>query len=286
MIKICLFALLCLIVGYLPAQTPSMLLTLGTSANAYKGDLGTFNNWDGSFHFGLQMNKRKRFNTNFGVSYGNITAQSLSFTPTIDNENIKKFVKTTLFTALFDLQYHLLKHPNYMVWIGQGIGITQFTPKDSKENKLIDQNSTRASGESYGTNTLTLPTSLGAMYLFKNGYGVGTVVSLLNTQTPFLDNISKLGGEKGNDNVLMCKIMFVAPLKYLSDTEAEKLFAKPEKKIKEPEEENTDSEEKTQKKTQKQKKEKEEKTEEIEEDTEVAPKKKTRKERKQEEKSE
>ncbi|MCS7004921.1 MAG: hypothetical protein NZM38_06305 [Cytophagales bacterium] len=195
-------------------KTPLALFEIGISANAYRGDLGKpYSKYDMSIHAGLRMNKYKRINFHARITYGHLTAQSTTFQSKDLTKTPASYVRTTLAALQAGLYANIFKTSRYNLFIAQEIGLLRFEPKDEQGRKLADLPNTRAQDESYNTIALIFPTVVGAVYYFSNGFGIGTQVGWYNTLTPYLDNINKLGGEKGNDNIYAWKFFFYVPLK-------------------------------------------------------------------------
>ncbi|CAN5242755.1 hypothetical protein BH23BAC1_BH23BAC1_13010 [soil metagenome] len=200
------------------AQEIGSFLQLGTSANAYRGDLqNTFDKWSSSFHAGIQLNNKHRFNGSFGISIGSITGQNLNpeFQP-YESTRIRpnKFFRSSVFTAQYNLHLNLLKTREWIIYLSQGFGLVRFNPKDEFNNPLLDVIDSRAANEAYSNVAIMFPTQAGVMYLLKNDFAFGIQAGLLNTMTDYLDNISELGTRSGNDNILMLRFSLFAPLAY------------------------------------------------------------------------
>ena len=105
-----------------------------------------------------------------------------------------------------------------MLYASAGLGIYNYTPKTELGEDLADLLSTRAPDEQYGRVSFMLPVGIGAVYILKNGYGIGAQASFLNTQTDYLDNISLLGRQGGNDNVASFRFFVYAPLVFSKPT--------------------------------------------------------------------
>jgi len=195
-------------------------LIIGASANAYNGDLGdAFDKWASSAHIGFKFNMKKRFNGSINLSIGNITGQEVDYAfegnssvPPTPNT----FFKTRIFSVNYEFQYNLIKHGPWIVYLSQGIGFLSFNPKNQFSQDLSDIPKTRAPGETFSNTSIFFPSQLGAVYLFKNGFGFELKTGLMNTTTDYLDNISQWGNEGGNDNILMVKFSVYAPLSFLT----------------------------------------------------------------------
>ncbi len=190
-------------------------LELGVSPNSYSGDLGQFQKWTACYHIGLKFNHAPRLNGRVGFHFGAITGENRTYQYTGTNEKTtpNNFFRTNLLGAEYELQYHFLKKHNFGVYLSQGIGFMQFTPRDEDAKKYSDLIFTRDVDETYSSNAFYLPTSIGAYYLLKNGYGMGVQGGMVNPMTDYLDNISNWGNKQGNDQILRIKFFVLAPLK-------------------------------------------------------------------------
>ncbi|AHM59433.1 hypothetical protein D770_05850 [Flammeovirgaceae bacterium 311] len=210
-----LFLLILLLpVVALQAQTPSRYAWAGISANNYRGDLE-----DGLFHFtpgvhvGLKLNRAKRLNGNFALGYGTVSGQDPDFNPTVQPPIApNKYFSTTFFTADYSLQLNLIKKEHFHLYLSQGIGLFRYNPKDEQDRELQDLGTTRPVDETYGNISIQFPSALGAAFFLPNQWGFGLQASYLNPLTDYIDNISRLGSSKGNDQVLQFRLMLLLPL--------------------------------------------------------------------------
>ncbi|MBL6448653.1 hypothetical protein JMN32_20240 [Fulvivirga sp. 29W222] len=213
------FALTLLLIStvYCNAQdTTSMWFHIGTSVNAYHGDLEGKKKYTSSIHVGLRLNKKKKLNGNINIGGGTLNGEDRNFTFDSNQTPLptpNRFVKTNFFYINYDLQYNIIKKKNLIAYISQGIGMIRFTPKDSEGNNLADLPETRAGQETYRQESLMLPTNIGVIYLLPNQYGVSLQTGFYNTLTDYLDNISSLGDSGNNDNILAVRFAFYAPIK-------------------------------------------------------------------------
>ncbi len=203
-------------------------LELGVSANAYSGDLSGYQKWTACYHIGLKFNHAKRLNGRLGLFAGFITGENRNYqyTGTTEKNSPNTFFRTNLLGLQYELQYHFIKKHNFGLYISQGIGLMQFKPKDENNTNYSDLLSTRATDETYSQNAIYFPTSLGAYYLLKTGYGIGVQGGITNPQTDYLDNIGNWGNKSGNDQILSIKFFVLAPLKMVFP----KRIPKPRKK--------------------------------------------------------
>jgi hypothetical protein len=196
------------------AQPASRYFWMGLSGNHYRGDLQGGTQFKPGLHLGLKFNKDQRLNGNFTLSLAQVEGQDPGFFPdTEPNIRPNRYFTSTFFAANYMLQYNLIKKERYRLYIGQGIGLFRYNPKDEQDRPLQDQRSTRLPNEEYGNISLMLPTAAGLIYFLPNQWGIGFQASLLNPLTDYLDNISELGPKKGNDNVLQFRLQLLVPLK-------------------------------------------------------------------------
>lgn len=211
-----LFVLLCLLVGHdSSAQQPVSFLYGGFSMNKYTGDLQTSNpKYTGSIFLGLKLNRKKRLNGNFEVSYGTITGQNSSYLFEGDEQAAPNlFFTSSIFTLQYNLHINILKKEHYLFYVSQGFGIIRYQPQDEWERNLLDNFNTRAPNETYSNTSAMLPTNLGFIYLLPNHWGLGLQGGYLNPLTDYLDNIGQWGNKKGSDNVLQFRFSLYVPFK-------------------------------------------------------------------------
>ncbi|ELR69635.1 hypothetical protein C900_04860 [Fulvivirga imtechensis AK7] len=184
--------------------------------NAYKGDLSGYEKYTSSFHVGIQLNRKHRVNGNFNMGFGNINGENRNFTFESDQQPLpvpNKFVKTQFFYINYDLHYNIIKKKNVILYFSQGIGLIRFSPEDADGNSLTENQNTREADETYRKESFMLPTSLGAIFILPNQYGVSVQAGFYNTLTDYLDNISNLGDSK-KDNILAFRLAFFVPVKF------------------------------------------------------------------------
>ena len=190
--------------NYVNAQEKSdPYLTVGTGLLTYKGDMGTYDKSGMGFNIGLRLTKKKLLNGSFNLGFGSIsdddpnTPKAQQFNDLIPNS----YFKSSIAYLNYALNINIIKNEKWWVYLSQGIGFVRFSPKNENGEKLVDLDNTREAGEEYRTSAFMLPTSLGFVYHLSDDWGIGMNTALLNTQSDYLDNISKLGSS-GNDNVL------------------------------------------------------------------------------------
>lgn len=192
-------------------------LSIGISSLAYKGDLGqNYSKWSGGFSAGLQFNTHKKWSGSINLQAGTVTGQDISPSFNLDPENGRTpntYFKTSVVSLYYQLFWNVYSGKRLRLFVGQGAGLLRYEPKNEEGLSLASQNNTRASNESYGSLTVLAPTSLGAAWKFKNNFGVGYRLTLFNTATDYLDNISQLGSQTGGDNVLGHQLSLMIPVK-------------------------------------------------------------------------
>lgn len=200
-----------------PAKYP-IFLDLGLSANAYNGDLSSYQKWTAMYHFGISFNKNEKWNGRINLSFGFITGENRTYQSSKPNEQGAPvtFFSTSLVNFNYELKYHFIKTKRWAIYASQGIGVMQFTPKNEDNQKLINLLNTRAADESYNNIAVFFPTSLGVNYWLKSGYGIGLQGTILNPQTNYLDNIGVLGTRNKNDQVLQFRFFVLAPLRIIN----------------------------------------------------------------------
>lgn len=191
-------------------------LSIGVSSLAYKGDLGqNYSKWSGGFSAGLQFNTHKKWSGSVNLLAGTVTGQDTSPSFNLEPESGRTpntYFKTSVISAYYQLHWNIYSGKRLRFFVGQGAGLLRYEPKNEEGLSLASQNNTRASNENYGSLTVLAPTSLGAAWKFKNNFGVGYRLTLFNTATDYLDNISQLGSRTGGDNVLGHQLSLMIPV--------------------------------------------------------------------------
>ena len=197
------------------AQQPGSFLYGGFSMNQYRGDLQTGHpKYTGSVQLGLQLNRKKRLNGNFELSFGHLTGQNSMYVFNGDEQAMpNKFFSSSIFTLQYNLHLNILKKENYILYLSQGFGIIRYKPVDGLDRNLTDRFETRAPNETYSNTSVMLPTNLGLLYLLPNQWGLGLQAGYLNPLTDYLDNIGRWGNKSGNDNVLQFRFAVYAPFR-------------------------------------------------------------------------
>jgi len=194
----------------------STLISVGVSANAYRGDLtSSLEKWSNAFHIGFKLNSGNKLNGNFNLGFGFITGENLNYQ--FDNGETpaprpNRFFRTSILVINYELNYNFFKWKNFTFYASQGVGLMRFIPQDQFFEDFQGQSETRAANETFSNITLMLPTQFGFLYLFENNFGLSCQLGLMNSLTDYLDNISEWGTKNGIDNVFSTRFSFHIPL--------------------------------------------------------------------------
>ena len=215
--QITLFILILVVGNYsMSGQQKLGLVTLGVSANAYRGDLNSsLEKWTAIYHFGYKFNAAKKLNGNVNLSIGLINGENFGYTfddQTSSRSNPNRFFRTPVFMFNYDLQYNLVSWKNLNIFISQGIGLLRYNPQDEFSEDYQNQPNTRSPGETYSNVALILPSQLGLLYLLPNDFGFSFQFGVMNTLTDYLDNISDWGIAEGGDNIFSSRFSFHIPI--------------------------------------------------------------------------
>lgn len=190
-------------------------LSAGISHNTYRGDLGdSYQSGSLAVHLSYIFGHSKKLHGGLHAAAGSFSGYELSGTsPDFEAEALPNtYFSTTFFSIHYGLQYDIIRRERWLLYVNQGLGLMRFTPEDEFGNALPDLPETRAEGESYGSAAAILPTQVGIDYFLPNLLGIGLKFGWLNTTTDYLDNISLLGDNSGNDNVLQVLLQVHIPL--------------------------------------------------------------------------
>lgn len=196
------------------AQQPVSFAFGGFSMNQYVGDLQSpYAKYTGAFSLGVQLNRNKRLNGSFELSYGHISGQDSDYSFTGDEQaSPNRFFSSTLFSAHYNLYLNIIRKENFTLYLSQGLGLLRYMPVDDMGRQLQNRYDTRAPNENYGNSSVMLPTNAGMIYLLPNQWGLGLQAGYLNPLTDYLDNISEWGNRSGYDNVLRLRFAVYVPL--------------------------------------------------------------------------
>ncbi len=195
------------------AQNVDKYILTGANTNSYKGDMGSFEQWNAGLQVGVQFNKKKKINGAIHLVFGSISDDQARIQSTQLSQQLvpNSYFKSTFFSINYEAHYNLIKTSKWLLFISQGFGFIRYTPKDEFGEKLEDQPFTRSEQETYRNSSLMLPSSLGAVYFLHNGIGLGIQTTFSNPLTDYLDNIAELGSS-GNDNIFSARFSLLFPL--------------------------------------------------------------------------
>lgn len=179
-------------------------LGVGYAANTYFGDLNAnekLHRFYPGIHFSLGFETQKMFMPGFHILIGKFIAQTRNLPP-VEGRQPNSFVKTPFVNASFLLKFRpLFKYP-ISPFVGFGLGLLHFTPKNELNQNLTTILSTRKPGESYSSNALNFPLNAGFDIRLSRNVSVGLNYFYVLTTTDYLDNIGSLGTQKGNDKMM------------------------------------------------------------------------------------
>ena len=197
---------------------PTKFLEVGFTGNAYNGDLGRpYSQWGSGASISVLFNKKEKLNGSLSLQFKTASGQNISFEPFPENEEgifPNTYFQSNIIAASYQLRYHFIKTDYIHLYLGQGIGLFGFSSRDIFGEPLQDRLLTRNFDESYTNTSFYLPTSLGCIFLMRNGYGIGFQGTIANLLTDYLDNISQLGNDNGNDNLISLKVACYIPLSF------------------------------------------------------------------------
>ncbi|WKV10673.1 hypothetical protein [Marivirga harenae] len=158
----------------------------------------------------LQFIPNRWFNVGFWVSVGEVQAENRDVRFFDQGEfQINDFAKTNYQSLHVEPSIHLLKKPNYSIYLSQGFGFLRFSVFDRDNNDLASKLNSRDQGEDYSNFTVLLPTTLNAYYFLANDFGFQLRTGWLNPQTDYLDNISNFGNPENNDNLFILQFSLI-----------------------------------------------------------------------------
>lgn len=194
---------------------PNISFGIGPEALSYRGDLNeSYSQWNAGLRASVLFAKKNRFNSELSLGIGKIVGQNSSYVYEGDaSATPATFVATNYVDFSYRLRLNILAKKRYRLYIGQGIGLMRFSPKDESGEQLKDQFESLDLGESYSAIALILPTQLGFTYQLPNDFGFSAQASFLNPMTDYLDNLGEWGNSEGNDKIIAFNVMFWVPLK-------------------------------------------------------------------------
>jgi hypothetical protein len=158
----------------------------------------------------LQFTPNRWLNIGFWLSAGEVQSENREVRFFDQSEfQINDFAKTNYQSLHVEPSLHLLKKPNYSIYLSQGFGFMRFAVYDRDNNNLANQLNSRSQEEDYSNLTVLLPTTFNAYYFLPNDFGGHLRTGFLNPQTDYLDNISAFGNPDNNDNIFILQLSII-----------------------------------------------------------------------------
>lgn len=205
------------------AARPTMIvpkpLEIGASltGNAYIGDYTqrgyAFTRFHSGGNFSLQLVNERRTQFQFNTGFGKIAGEYDDYVPRLDNTaklpngfQRVTFFQTSYFYGDARLRFRLLRqYPDFpRLWepyVSAGAGFMIFSPRDKVGKFLSESAKTRPVGEKYSTFAGQFPLSVGTKFHLSKQVALGVEYTYRFVTTDFLDNMSRLGTKKGNDQL-------------------------------------------------------------------------------------
>lgn len=185
------------------SQKP-LRLGVGFMGAAYNGDLTTngdaLHRFYPGFNFTLQFASEKLIGPQLNAGFGRFVTQDRDIAA-VDGIQPNSFVDTRFFHVDFRLKARFLRETAFHPYLSAGIGLFGYTPRDIDGNNLLDNLSTRNEGETYGSITASFPLSPGFEIELSPLLMLGLEYTYRLTTSDYLDNISQLGSQDGNDKL-------------------------------------------------------------------------------------
>ena len=162
--------------------------------------------------------RNKRIVPGFQAGLGRVSAQNpeLSSTPDPETGDIifpNRYVETTLFQVEGALHYRITRRYRINPYLMAGAGLQFYFAKDQGGVPLILDRTTRPASEgSYSSMTFSVPLGLGFSWKLSPGLEVQGEYSVRFLGSDFLDNISSLGTQPGNDRIHSLNIAVGIPI--------------------------------------------------------------------------
>lgn len=185
---------------------PPLRIGLGLTGNAYRGDLtsetGSIWRAEPGANFSVDLDNNKPLRIQLNLGFAGFTEQADGPLP-IAPEGIipNQFVRTTFFYTDLRLQYRFLLNAPIQPYLSVGAGLFSFQPRDAAGNFLGENIFSRLPEEEYLTLIGSLPLSAGIEYKLNRSIGLGVEYTYRMTGSDYLDNISLLGTNDGNDQL-------------------------------------------------------------------------------------
>jgi hypothetical protein len=192
-------------------STYTKFVGISFGASIPKTDLEpTYKKPGAQFSAFMQFTPNRWLNIGFWLNVGEVQSENSEVRFFDQSEfSINDFASTNYQSLNVEPSIHLIKKPNYSVYLSQGFGFIRFTVFDQNNIDLANQLDSRAQGEDYSNFAVLLPTTLNAYYFFPNDFGCHLRTGWLNPQTDYLDNISDFGNPDNNDNLFVLQFSII-----------------------------------------------------------------------------
>jgi hypothetical protein len=206
-----LLLLLCSVVFGQGAGQKPLRVGIGMSGSTYVGDLNTNGEALYRFYpgmgFSLQFASPRRVSPQLNTGFGKFVAQNRDLEP-VGSVRPNTFVETRIFFVDFRLKARFMRERAFAPYVSAGIGLLGYTPRDQNGNNLLDNLSTRADGETYGSMTAGFPLSVGAELRMSPFVALGLEYTYRPTTSDYLDNIGLVGARDGKDKLQSLMLSF------------------------------------------------------------------------------
>lgn len=195
----------------------SLELGLALTAVGYSGDLSNgYESWTrfgSGFSISAQFVSDKLIRPQFGITVGSVPIERNN---SLASDSLGKIVPADFMqtrTLLLDLRMLLypLRYTRIQPFLGPGIGLLSFDPRDASGNSLADQSATRPSGEGYTNLAIQFPMTVGCRWNLSKFVALQASFTHHLVMTDFLDNTASLGTVSGNDLLRSARLgVFIA----------------------------------------------------------------------------
>lgn len=198
--------------GTLSAQEAAPLrIGVGYTGTAYRGDLTTESAamWraEPGANFSVDLDNQKKIRPQLNIGFGRFTEQADEPLPAPpEGIALSEFVRTSFFYADLRVQYRILRGKKVNPYLSIGAGLFSFQPRDASGNFLGENIFSRLPGEEYLTLIGSCPLSAGIDLPINNNIGLVIEYTYRMTGSDYLDNISQLGPDPGNDQLHTAQI--------------------------------------------------------------------------------
>lgn len=185
---------------------PSLQIGAGLTGYSYAGDFtvgeADYRRVYPGANLSLQFLGKRPLQLQVQVGFGKILEQQDKpnlFLPSEVKPN--SFFQTSLFSTELRLRYRFFHRRRIQPFLGAGIGMLFFTPRDMEGNFLSENIFTRVDQEDYETTVPVIPLMGGVLLNINQRLSLGLDYTYRLVQSDYLDNIGQLGQQAGNDAI-------------------------------------------------------------------------------------